>query len=529
MKMILNFLPKVALLMLVLLPGQGFAKEPVLDCPVAEPMGMTVAGNSLWLSDMHKQSIVQIDKQTGRVLRRIPSSGLMPTGLAFVDGVLYSADRRQEKFDRLRPGKTSGLSPVPYYERWATGMTYDGQHLWVVDARQRRIHKIDPQDGTTILSYPSPGDRPTGIAFDGQYLWLADHKADELYRMSRDSGEVIAIRPAPGPYPSALAVDGKNLWVADYQQNKIFKLPVHAKKSYLEDQERRVRADYQVIYRAGGRGRIKNLTVYLALPGSLPGQHPQGVLKFSPKPKKIVSDRWGQKVAVFELGDLPAGKVRKVSWQGDFSLYRVNFQLDPEKMGRAAISKKLAVYLEDNKKYDLGSETIVELTKKLTKDAPNSYWKARKIYQHLTQAIRYERSSGWNNAAAVLKRGSGSCSEYTFALVALLRKAGIPARYVGAISERGDEASFDDVFHRWAEAWLPGLGWVPVDANAGAHKSPAEQGRYFGGRSNRHVVTTIGGGASDYLDWTYNHNERYQSENGASLEIRPIARYRPLP
>ncbi len=182
----------------------------------------------------------------------------------------------------------------------------------------------------------------------------------------------------------------------------------------------------------------------------------------------------------------------------------------------------------DDKKYDLASKVITELVDQVTSERTTYYDRARAIYDHLTKVITYDRSGGWNNAAAVLERGTGSCSEYTFALVALLRRAGIPARYVGALSERGDEGSFDDVFHRWAEVYMPGYGWVPVDANAGYGKPPGERGHYFGGRSNRHVVTTIGGGASEYLDWTYNNHEVFRTEGNATLKVQPIARYRPL-
>jgi transglutaminase-like putative cysteine protease len=137
---------------------------------------------------------------------------------------------------------------------------------------------------------------------------------------------------------------------------------------------------------------------------------------------------------------------------------------------------------------------------KLTREKGVAFDRARVIFEHQAKVIAYDRSGGWNNAAAVLERGTGSCSEYTFALVSLLRRAGIPARYVGALSERGDEASFDDVFHRWAEAYFPGYGWIPLDANAAHGQPPGERAALFGGRSNGHVVTTVGGGASEYLD-----------------------------
>ncbi|MBI4700358.1 MAG: hypothetical protein HY744_04170 [Deltaproteobacteria bacterium] len=507
--------------------AQGVKVLADLPSPADEPMGLAAAGEHLWVADMAGRSIIQIRKVDGSVVRRLGTPGLMPTGLAWQGETLFAADRWLDWIGRRRPASGADLSPIPYYEKWATGLAHDGRHLWVVDSQNSKIHRLDPEDGTTITSYQAPSDHATGIAFDGRYLWVADHGKNDLYMVDRESGKVIAIMPAPGPYPSALAADGEALWVADYQTRRLQRIALPGETPYLEDEPRKVRASYEVLYRALGSGAIAGLRAFVAVPGELPGQHRLSEPTFSPAPARFATDKWGQKVAVFELGKLGPGEVKRVSWQADFALYRVRFQIVPERVGED-FPAELKPYLEDDKKYDLSSGLVGELVDKLTKDKAGTYRRAREIYEHLTEVIRYDRSGGWNNAATVLKRGTGSCSEYTFALVALLRRAGIPARYVGAISERGDEASFDDVFHRWAEAYLPGYGWIPVDANAGQGKPPGERGSFFGGRSNRHVVTTTGGGASELLEWTYNSFETYGSEGGATIEVRPVARYRPL-
>lgn len=495
-------------------------------CPVEEPMGMTAQGDSLWISDLTTRSIVRLDPGGG-IGSRIEAHGNAPTGLAFHDGTMFLADRDADFIERWRNASNQYDRPVPYYEKWAAGLAHDGRNLFVIDARWAKIHKLDPIDGTTIATWAAPASAPTGIAFDGAHLWVSDHVSDEIYRVDRRNGMVTAIIPSPGPHPSALAVQDGKLWVADYQARKLYQVSLPDETPYIEDQERRVRASYELTYRVKGPGRITGLVSYLAIPGALPGQHPHGELKFDPSPTRFVVDKWGQKIAVFELGKVDAGQVRRIKWEGDFSLFRTRFQMLPERTSEPA-TQELAAWLVDDVKYDLNAPAIAELAARLTAGKANDYEKARSIYEHLAKVITYDRSGGWNNAASVLERGTGSCSEYTFALVALLRKAGIPARYVGALSERGDEASFDDVFHRWAEAWISGYGWVPLDANAAHGRAPGERAAYFGGRSNRHVVTTIGGGGSEYLEWGYNHHEDYDAEGGATLTVQPIGRYRPL-
>ncbi len=507
--------------------AQGGKVLSTMPCPAAEPMGLAADEGRLWISDMATRSRMLLEPDSGRIVQRRASLGFLPTGITRWNDMLLLADRRRNTIARARPGKDTDLSPIPYYERWATGMTHDDQHLWVADARQRKIHQIDPVDGTTITSFDAPDRNPTGIAFDGTYLWVADHGKDSLYRVDRDDGKVMTILPSPGPYPAALEVSAGSLWVADYQTRQLSRVKLPDDTPFVEDDPRHVRASYEVVYRATGRGTIKDLRAHVALPRGLPGQHRLGELTFEPAPTRIDNDRWGQPVAVFDLGDLPAGQVKSVRWTGDFSLYRVRFHLDPARVEAGPMPDGLEPYLADDKKYDLSSEQIDEIVQEVTRGKAGYYARARAIYEHLTEVITYDRSSGWNNATTVLARGTGSCSEYAFALVAMLRRAGIPARYVGAISERGDEASYDDVFHRWAEAYMPGYGWVPVDANAGHGESPGGKGEYFGGRSNRHVVTTRGGGSSAFLDWTYNNRTVYDVEGAVELEEQAIARYRP--
>jgi Transglutaminase-like superfamily len=69
---------------------------------------------------------------------------------------------------------------------------------------------------------------------------------------------------------------------------------------------------------------------------------------------------------------------------------------------------------------------------------------------------------GAQDAAAVLARGRGRCSGRANAAVGLLRAMGIPARPVHGLLVGDGGARW----HRWGEAWLGPLGWVPFDPGA---------------------------------------------------------------
>jgi transglutaminase-like putative cysteine protease len=72
-------------------------------------------------------------------------------------------------------------------------------------------------------------------------------------------------------------------------------------------------------------------------------------------------------------------------------------------------------------------------------------------------------------APAVITRFYGARTEHSYAQVALLRRAGLAARYswccIGWLDKK--ELAMD---HKFAEVWLPGYGWVPLEPLSGTMK-----------------------------------------------------------
>lgn len=73
--------------------------------------------------------------------------------------------------------------------------------------------------------------------------------------------------------------------------------------------------------------------------------------------------------------------------------------------------------------------------------------------------------------------GTGVCQDYTHAMLALCRQAGVPARYVSGYVHphpHGDEWMLGaEGSHAWVEAFLPGSGWVGFDPTNGCRVSEA--------------------------------------------------------
>jgi transglutaminase-like putative cysteine protease len=100
---------------------------------------------------------------------------------------------------------------------------------------------------------------------------------------------------------------------------------------------------------------------------------------------------------------------------------------------------------------------------------------------------------------------------------------------VGSVVVRKDDASVDDVFHRWAEIYLPPYGWIPVDVNHGDKPDPKDRALGFGHLTNNVLVTTVEGPvAENKLGWSYNSSSSWTFKGSAKVYEEPIAEWRPL-
>src|SRR5258706_4605946 len=99
-----------------------------------------------------------------------------------------------------------------------------------------------------------------------------------------------------------------------------------------------------------------------------------------------------------------------------------------------------------------------------------------RVVAFTSRRIRYELPTGVAETAASCRaRRRGSCVGRSLLAADLLARAGIPARQVTGILAAGRpeeltpdtravySASLGGVRHRWIEAWVPRLGWVPSD------------------------------------------------------------------
>jgi len=500
-----------------------------IPCPYNYPQGLTFDGKHLWNVDRKTDMIYKINPADGGILDSLKAPGYNPRGLAWDGKKLWIVDAEENLVFGINP-KTRIVEKTIYCPvSKPYGMTFDGTYLWVADDGGDEIHQIDRADGTTIKTLKAPTSHPWGLAFDGTYLWVSDRYSDEIYMMTVD-GTVINFFNSPGKHACDLAWDGQYLWNADYQSDRIFKIKIRDDELFSHEEEKRQNLRFIFEARNFGPDSVKTLDIYLAVPVNMNNQELLSEPQFSPAPTEIIADRWGQKVAHYRFTDLAASETREASMTVDAVLYQTNYFIFPDKVGTLADIPKdtLDKYLVDDSKYSMTDPIIQNGVKKAVGDEKNAFWIARKIFNYVIDHVEYELAGGWNLAPTVLDRGTGSCSEYSFVYISMCRAAGLPARYVGAVTVRGDDASSDDVFHRWVEVYLPGYGWITVDPSGGDSDWPASQARYFGYLNNRFLITTSGGGGSEYLEWGYNANAVWTSKGRCKVVVEYYGEWSPL-
>src|ERR1700729_4286085 len=64
------------------------------------------------------------------------------------------------------------------------------------------------------------------------------------------------------------------------------------------------------------------------------------------------------------------------------------------------------------------------------------------------------------NAAEAFSRKHGAPKDLAHIFIGAARSLGIPARYVRGYFRKPDNSADADTSHAWAEAYVPGLGWV---------------------------------------------------------------------
>jgi transglutaminase-like putative cysteine protease len=500
------------------------------DAPGEGSIGIALDRGLLWVADRKAVTATALDPLTGAAVRTVKLPCRETGGLAAGEGKLWCSEVLQNLLFEVdaATGMTSKRMEAPC--DYPGALAYEGGLLWVHCPFEKKISVTDPADGTTLRWVPAVSRRMSALGAGGGYVLAADKEKDRVFMLDPERGNVLAVLQAGSPNVTGLAFDGRRLYTVDYLTDRGRTLDLDKSPPFAIEGSQDASVTFRHHVLSGGPAPLTDVNVFVALPEDRITQKVHSLVPLPPGADvQEVADKQGQRFWKFHLDQLPAGQEATFGYTADVTLKTVRWFTDPRRSGTAKdIPADIrAKYLGDGTKYQVKDPAVVAAARGIAGESRNLHLVFQRTYRFVLDNMDYALSGGWNAAPLLLERKNGSCSEYTFLLIALLRASGIPARYVGSLVMRGDPASVDLVFHRWAEAYLPGLGWFPVDANRGDTEWPSDQADGFGFQDGVFLVTTESSGDSDILEWGYNSVARYRHEGPAEVREWTSAEWEP--
>jgi transglutaminase-like putative cysteine protease len=121
--------------------------------------------------------------------------------------------------------------------------------------------------------------------------------------------------------------------------------------------------------------------------------------------------------------------------------------------------------------------------------------RARALYDAVVGRMRYDKSgTGWGRGDALFACDArrGNCTDFHALIIALARSRGIPARFAIGRSLPPTRGSGPVAgYHCWAELYVRGRGWIPVDASE-ASKDPSRRDYFFGHHDENRIELSRG-------------------------------------
>ncbi|GHV62240.1 hypothetical protein AGMMS49587_08520 [Spirochaetia bacterium] len=194
---------------------------------------------------------------------------------------------------------------------------------------------------------------------------------------------------------------------------------------------------------------------------------------------------------LFQLTNLSPNTTVGISMSYKVEVYTQETSIKPQSIRQESVSPMVSFTLP-SAIIPSGDEQIKTLANTITGKERNPYIKAQGIYEWLIREVNIQNAGLTGGAIEALGEKKADPYRASLLFCSLARAAGIPAIPVsGVLVNRFRTASR----HYWAEFWIDGFGWVPLDPALGAGAAPEgfslrenPQGWYFGNLDNQRIA-----------------------------------------
>ena len=212
-------------------------------------------------------------------------------------------------------------------------------------------------------------------------------------------------------------------------------------------------------------------------------------------------------VNLYKLNNLNSNSDVVINISSKVDVYAVDTNIRPQSIKQEDNSAVRTVYTQPDSLIPSDNPQIKSMASALCSGEKNPYLKAQRIYEWLINEcqIRGDADSGNTRAAAEEFHNSPlealaakQADPYTASLLfcALGRAAGIPCIPLSGVLVSRNRLTQN---HYWAEFWIDGMGWIPVDPVMGKGEVPqafqTRQNReqyYFGNQDSQRIAFSRG-------------------------------------
>ena len=238
-------------------------------------------------------------------------------------------------------------------------------------------------------------------------------------------------------------------------------------------------------------------TFFLQIPLPQKTETQRTVTINSVKPEPFVPSYQG--ASIYRFADVASDSKIRIRQEYSVSRSRVETNVAVASLKRTGQNNPLlyAAYTESDDFLPADNAVIKKVCRQIIGAETNPYTKAKRIYTFLTSEINVRESRAADAGRSILtalEEKSGSAYDLALLFCTLARAAGVPAiPTAGLLVDRKQKA----VLHWWAEFYVNGFGWVPVDP-ALASGIPFDTGVankerwYFGNLDAYHIAFSRG-------------------------------------
>lgn len=494
---------------LVLVSVRAAAAPPldesiVLNAPATYPHGLTTDGSHLWHTDYSAKILYELDSSSGTIVTQFTMATSSPRGLTWDGTNLWMATASWLYQIDPSDGHTVQSFAGPGSNQ--QGLAYENGNLWVVN-RNENIYCVRVSDQSVITNFPAPSGEPRGLTWHDNRLWNLDSTQDRIYRINPANGEVESSFLTFRAGGRGLTVLSNRFWIADVDQAHIVGVTTQSVENGVLATPYVQRADYYHFVSNNIGIPLFSTHVYIGVPQDRPETDILSRRFFvggaAQSPDALSTDEFGQVIADFDLGDVPNGTAVTVRMEHVVHHWDWTVHVNTGNVaGLSTIDPAITnLYCRNEDKYNLDDVFIQTTAVAVVNGSTNAYEIARLIHDYVINTITYVKDGIWDDAKTVLQRGSGSCSEYTFSMIALCRSLGVPARFSGGSDSRSlTEGRIDTPHHRWVDVYIPAYGWTPFDPTGDDDTPPREREV---ASLERGIILRSGGGSNSTLDWRY--------------------------